>query len=485
MKNLLLPARPFCLALLSLLAAPAPAVAQSSAVASAATTAKPAEALAQQLDDYVRLYEQAGLFSGSVLVADQGRIVLQKGYGLADRTTGTPNMPDTKFRIGSLTKQFTAALVLQLVEQGKMKLDGRVGDYLPDYPSAAGRALTLHQLLSHTSGLPEYSAQPAFAAIATMPQSPTQLVALFASLPLDFTPGSQFHYSNSNYILLGAIIEKVTGQPYAQVFDTQIARPAGLRATTYAPTEPADARRAAGYQPTPTGLLPAPPIAMSVPYAAGAITSTVTDLYRWNEALLRTEALSAASQRLLFTPVKENYAYGWMVFKSRIGAAPDTVQIQEHNGAVNGFASFLVRVPQRRQCIVLLDNHSSPALADLRRGLLRLLNHQAATPPSVAAAPAAAVATGVSVVVPATVLNTYVGVYELNPGFRITIRQRDSRLFVQATGQSEFETDAASAVLFTLRGVPAQVEFGKNERGEVAQLYLLQGGRRQTAPRVE
>ncbi|MET4073960.1 serine hydrolase domain-containing protein [Hymenobacter sp. UYCo722] len=481
MKNLLLPAPSlFRVALLGLLAATAPA-----ATTTAAT--KPTVSLSQQLDDYVKLYEQAGLFNGSVMVADQGRIVLQKGYGLADRATSTPNTPDTKFRIGSLTKQFTAALVLRLVEQGKLKLDGRVGDYLPDYPTAAGRALTLHQLLSHTTGLPEYLALPALAAISTTPQTPSQLVAIFANQPLEFAPGSQHHYSNSNYILLGAIIEKVTGKSYAQVFDTQIARPAGLRATAYAPTEPADARRAAGYTTTPNGLAPAPPIHLSVPFAAGAITSTVTDLYRWNEVLLGTNVLSDASQRLLFTPVKENYAYGWMVFKARIGAAPDTVLMQEHNGAVNGFASYLVRVPERRQCIVLLDNHSSRALADLRRGLLRLINHQPATPPSVAAAPpaAAAASTAAPVAIAAAVLNTYVGVYELNPAFRITVRQRDNHLFVQATGQSELATDAASAVLFTLRGLPAQVEFGKNEKGEVAQLYLLQGGQRQTAPRVE
>ncbi|GAA4046331.1 hypothetical protein GCM10022409_35520 [Hymenobacter glaciei] len=488
MKNFLLPICSFRFVLLGLLATTAPAVAQqpASPAASATTTAQPAVSLTKQLDDYVKLYQQAGLFNGSVLVADQGRVVLQKGYGLANRTTGTHNTPNTKFRIGSLTKQFTAALVLQLVDQGKLKLDGRVGDYLPDYPSATGRALTLHQLLSHTSGLPEYLAQLAFAGIATTPQTPTQLVFIFAGLLLDYAPGSQFHYSNSNYILLGAIIEKVTGKSYAQVFDAQIAYPAKLRATAYAPTEPADARRAAGYSATPAGPVPAPPIHMSVPYAAGSITSTVTDLYRWNEALLGTKVLSAASQRLLFTPVKENYGYGWIVFQARIGTAPDTVLVQEHNGAVNGFSSFMVRVPQRQQCIVLLDNHSSPALAELRRGLLRLINHQAATPPSIAAAQAVApVTTGAPVAVPTALLNTYVGVYELSPTFRITVKQRDSRLFVQATGQPEFETEANSPALFTLRGVPAQVEFGKNEKGEVAQLYLLQGGRRQTAPRVE
>ena len=488
MNNLLPSAPSFRLALLGLLLGTSPAIAQTSSAASSAPAVATTSAvpLAQQLDDYVKLYEQAGLFSGSVLVAEQGSVVLQKGYGLANRATGARNMPDTKFRIGSLTKQFTAALVLKLVEQGKLKLDGRVSDYLPDYPSAAGRAITLHQLLSQTAGLPEYLALPGFAAIATTPQSPAQLVALFANQPLDFTPGTQYKYSNSNYILLGAIIEKAAGMPYAQAFDKLLVRPAKLQATAYAPTEPADARRAAGYQATPNGLVPAPPIHMSVPYAAGAITSTAPDLYRWSQALTDNKVLSAASQRLLFTPVKENYAYGWVVSQARIGNAPDTVLIQQHNGAVNGFASYLVRVPQRQQCIVLLDNNSNTrALNDLRRGLLRLLNHQPATPPNDPTVPARAAAPAAAVAVPVTTLNTYVGVYELNPSFRITVRQRESRLFVQATGQPEFETDAAAPALFTLRGVPAQVEFGKNEKGEIAQLYLLQGGARQKGIRVE
>ena len=475
----------FGLALLGLLSGIAPAVAQTApaTVAASAAPSPAAESLTQQLDAYVKRYEQAGLFNGSVLVADHDHVVLQKGYGLANQATGASNTPETKFRIGSLTKQFTAALVLKLVEQGQLKLDGRVGDYLPDYPSAAGRAITLHQLLSHTAGLPEYTTLPAFAAVSTIPQTPAQLVALFAGQPLDFAPGSQFRYSNSNYILLGAIIEKAAGQPYAKAFENLIARPAGLRATAYAPTEPADARRAAGYQTTPSGLTPAPPIHMSTPFAAGGIISTAPDLYRWSQALQGARVLSAASQRLLFTPVKENYAYGWIVAKARIGNEPDSVLIQQHNGAVNGFASYLVRVPQRGQCIVLLDNHSNTrALADLRRGLLRLLNHQPATAP---AAPEAASVPAPAVAVPTAVLDSYVGVYELSPAFRITVRQRNNRLFVQATGQSEFETDAASPILFTLRGVPAQVEFGKNDQGKIAWLYLLQGGTRQTAARVE
>jgi CubicO group peptidase (beta-lactamase class C family) len=453
----------------------------------ATTTATPAESLAQQLDDYVRQYEKAGLFMGTVLVADQGKVVLQKGYGLANREKGISNAPDTKFRIGSLTKQFTAALVLQLVEQGKLKLDGKVVDYLPGYPPA-GSQITLHQLLAHTAGLPDYTALPTFPTVMRSHQEPAQLLALFSGLPLEFSPGSQYRYSNSNYVLLGAIIEKVTGKPYAQVFQENIARPFKLKATSVDVVEAADPRRAAGYQPTPTGLLPTPPINLTVPYAAGAITSTALDLYRWSQALDGGKVLSEASKKQLFTPVLKNYAYGWMVFNAKIGAEADTTLIQEHNGGINGFSSFLVRVPQSQQVIVLLDNHNSQALGDLRRGLLRILHHQPAAAPVMAgaAAPVApAVAGATPVALSVALLNTYVGVYELSPSFRITVRERAGQLFVQATGQSEFETEAASPMLFSLKGVPAQVEFAKNTNGQVAQLILHQGGMAQRGAKVE
>ncbi|MBF9141230.1 serine hydrolase [Hymenobacter properus] len=471
MKNIFRPATAGLL-LLGVLAAPA-LMAQT--VASAPQAAIAPASMAQQLDDYVHQFEKSGRFMGTVLVADHGQVVLQKGYGLANREKGLANTPNTKFRIGSLSKQFTAALVLQLVEKGKLKLDGHVADYLPDYPQPAGGQITLHQLLSHTAGLPNYTAQPTFATtVMRTPHTPTQLVSLFSTLPLEFAPGTQYHYSNSGYVLLGAIIEKVTGKPYAQVFQENVAGPLKLKATSVDVQEPADARRATGYEATASGMETAPALDMSVPYAAGAITSTATDLYHWSQALEGNKVLSETSKKLLFTPVKNHYAYGWIVYKAKVGAEVDTILVQEHNGAINGFSSYLVRVPQSQQVIVLLDNHAGESLAELKRGLLRILHHQPATPP-VAATMAA----------DASTLGAYVGVYELAPTFRITVRQRDGRLFVQATGQSEFETEAMSPVLFALKGVPAEVEFSKNDKGQVAQLILHQGGHDQPAPKVE
>ena len=200
-------------------------------------------------------------------------------------------------------------------------------------------------------------------------------------------------------------------------------------------------------------------------------------MYRWHQALDGTKVLSAASKKLLFTAVKGSYACGWVVAKTKIG--PDSVTIQEHSGGVNGFRSFTVRVPESQQVIVLLDNHSGTVLPALRQGLFRILHHQPAAAPVAGAAGVAAVA------VSEATLSSYVGVYELAPTFRITVRQREGKLFVQATGQSEIETQAISPVLFALKGVPAQVEFARNNQGQVARLILHRGGHDQPAARIE
>ncbi|NML66679.1 serine hydrolase [Hymenobacter sp. RP-2-7] len=447
--------------------------------ASPAQTPPSAPPTTAQLAAYVRQFAQAGRFSGTVLVADQDRVLLAQGYGLADQGRREANTSATRFRIGSLSKQFTAVLVLQLVEQGQLKLDGTVADYLPDYPLPAGRQITLHQLLSHTAGLPDFTRLPVFAELARQPRTPAQLVASFAQEPLEFAPGTQFAYSNSGYVLLGAILERVTGQPYGQLLRERIARPLRLTATSYDLALPTGPGRATGYGSGADSLTAAFALNPTLAYAAGGITSTAPDLYRWSQALDGNKVLSAASRQRLFAPVRNHYAYGWLALTTALG--PDSLRTQEHNGAINGFTSLLVRVPQRQQCLVLLDNHADPTLPELRRGLLRLLHQLPASPPLVAARPAAS-GPGAPT---ATQLAAYVGVYELAPTFRIIVRERGGQLYVQATGQQEFATDATTAALFTLRGVPAKVEFVADAQGRVGQLVLHQGGRDTPAPRVE
>ena len=177
-----------------------------------------AQKTAQKIDALVKQYNDYGQFNGSVLVAEKGKIIYEKGFGLANMEWAIPNQPDTKFRIGSVTKQFTAALVLQLVEEGKIKLDGKITDYLTDYRKDTGDKVTIHQLLNHTSGIPSYTNRPDFfAEFSRDPYNITDFVKKFASGDLEFEPGSKYSYNNSGYSLLGAIIEKVTGKSYETV----------------------------------------------------------------------------------------------------------------------------------------------------------------------------------------------------------------------------------------------------------------------------
>ncbi len=234
---------------------------------------------AAKIDEVMTAASKYRLFNGSVLVSENGKVIYKKGLGMANMEWNIPNAPDTRFRLGSITKQFTAALVLQLVEQGKIKLDGKITDYLPDYRKDVGEKVTIHQLLNHTSGIPSYTGLAKFIEEASRNSySVDDFVKKYASNDLEFEPGSKFAYNNSGYFLLGAIIEKVTGKTYEQVLKERILDPLGMKNTGYDLSGPVIAKRAAGYVKTPVGYRNAPYLDMSIPYAAGSLYSTVEDL---------------------------------------------------------------------------------------------------------------------------------------------------------------------------------------------------------------
>lgn len=311
----------------------------------------------QKIDALLKQYYDYGQFNGSVLVAEKGKIIYEKGFGLANMEWSIPNQPDTKFRIGSVTKQFTAALVLQLVEEGKIKLDGTIADYLPDYRKDTGGKVTVHQLLNHTSGIPSYTGRPDFfAEVSRNPYSVADFVKKFASGDLEFEPGSKFSYNNSGYFLLGAIIEKVTGKPYETVLKERILAPLGMTNTGYDHHAPILQKRASGYEKTPTGYVNAAYLDMSLPYAAGSIYSTVGDLYKWEQSLFEDKILSAESKKLMFTPGLGNYGYGLIIADRPIGKTDLKTKVIQHGGGINGFNSLLTRLVDKQQTIILLDN---------------------------------------------------------------------------------------------------------------------------------
>jgi len=319
----------------------------------------------RQIDDLLARYHTYQQFNGAALVAENGKVLYKKGFGLANMEWNIPNEPDTKFRLGSITKQFTATLILQLVQQGKIKLDGKVSDYLPEYRKDTGSRMTIHHLLSHTSGVPNYTAQPGFFAnVSRNPFTVDDFVKQYASGDLEFEPGTKFNYSNSGYFLLGDIIEKVTGRPYEQVLKENILDPLGMKNTGYDHYGTVLSKRAAGYIKTQNGYENAAYLDMSMPYAAGSIYSTVEDLFLWDQALYGEKILSAASKELMFKPNLENYGYGFGIRKASLGPNKISVPVIEHNGGINGFSTIIVRLVGDKRLIVLLDNTSQGRYLD-------------------------------------------------------------------------------------------------------------------------
>src|SRR5687768_11004790 len=215
----------------------------------------PYAALAQdraaKIQEVLALAHKYKQFNGSALVAQNGKVVYKGAFGMANMEWGIPNTPDTRFRLGSITKQFTAALTLQLVEQGKIKLDGKITDYLPDYRQDIGQKVTVHHLLTHTSGIPSYTGQPGFFEnVSRNPYKVVDFVKQYASGDLEYEPGSKYSYNNSGYFLLGAIIERVTGKSYEQVLKENILDPAGMKNTGYDHHDTLIPKRAAGYAKT-------------------------------------------------------------------------------------------------------------------------------------------------------------------------------------------------------------------------------------------
>jgi CubicO group peptidase (beta-lactamase class C family) len=350
------------------------------------TSMASAQDKAKQIDELMRRYVDNGQFNGTVLVTDNGKVIFKKGYGLANMEWDIRNEPDTRFRLASVTKQFTSMLIMQLVEQGKLRLDGKITDYLPDYPKAAGDKVTLHHLLTHTAGIANYSDLPDYRTFERNRHKPADLIKKFSDLPLAFEPGSAFAYSNSGYILLGAIIEKVTGKSYEKVLQENIFTPLQMHNTGYDLSYKVLSRRASGYQRWNLVYENAPYIDMSIPYASGSLYSTVEDLALWDQALYTDKLLSASSKAILFTPYKNGYAYGWGVGKMQVGQLKDSIEVMQHQGAINGFNSTLIRIPANKQLVVLLNNTGAVNLGALQYDILRILYNQPFDLPKVSVA---------------------------------------------------------------------------------------------------
>ena len=306
--------------------------------------------LTAYIESFGRNWGERRRLSGFVIVARGDEPLYARAFGFADRERRVAATADTSFRIGSVTKQFTAAAILVLEQDGKLSTSDPVGKHLPDYTGPAA-AVTIHQLLTHTGGVPSYTGMPLVMATRAQPRTTAELLATFAELPLEFPPGTRFAYSNSGYALLGAIIERVSGQPYGDFVRTRLFEPAGMTRTVYGDAE-GDPDRALGYDVAGDGLAPATPIDLSVAFAAGGVRSTANDLVRWHRALEGDAILTAASKQKLYTPALEGYAYGWIIDDV------DGRRVVGHGGGIDGFLTDYVRVPELDLVVVTWSNNT-------------------------------------------------------------------------------------------------------------------------------
>ena len=324
---------------------------------------------ASRMEQVVQPLLAGNRFMGTVLVARGESVLLNKAYGYANLEWEIANSPTTRFRIGSITKQFTAAAILLLEQRGRLSVDDPVRKHLPDAP-AAWDTVTIFHLLTHTSGIPSFTSFPDYQATMSLAVTTEKLVERFRDRPLEFAPGEKFNYSNSGYVLLGYLIEKISGQTYAQFLQENIFTPLGMTGSGYDSNSAVVVRRAAGYSPGPNGLVNAPFLHMSIPHGAGALYSTTEDLHRWNKALFGGTLLSGASLKKMTTPFKNNYGFGITILTANGRTR------YAHGGGINGFNSSLAYYPESRVTVAVLANVNGPAADDIGAKLSALVHEE-------------------------------------------------------------------------------------------------------------
>lgn len=318
--------------------------------------------LATRIDNAIAPLFKAGEPGATIIVTKAGQPVFRKAYGLADVAKGQTMTPDTVMRIASITKQFTATTILMLADEGKLDLDDDINKFLPGYPTE-GKRITIKQLLTHTSGIANFTSKPGFEAGVAEDLTPGQMIDTFKNDPLQFEPGTRYAYSNSGYFLLGVIIEKVSGLSYAQFVEQRIFVPLGMNNSAYDGHERGNAPRAQGYTRSGTGtgvgFEHGKVVSMTQPYAAGGLVSTVDDLARWDAAVSAGTLLKPASQQKAFTahilPDGKSvpYGYGWSIGKLR------GMTMQSHGGGIYGYSSYALRLPGQQLYVAVLTNADS------------------------------------------------------------------------------------------------------------------------------
>ncbi len=397
----------------------------------------------------------------AALIVRDGQVVLRKGYGLTNVELGVPNTPESVFELGSVTKQFTAAAILMLAERGKLRLDDELQTYLPDYPKHDAK-ITIEQLLTHTAGVPNYTDLPEWMPRVREEMPLETLIALFKDKPLDFPPGSKWSYSNSGYILLGAVIEKVSGKSYERFVEDEIFEKLGMKSSRYGSTSEVIPHRAYGYDRGDDGYRNAEYLSMTQPYAAGSLMSTVDDLALWDRALSSETLLKRSSIERLFVPAKTSdgtnsrYGLGWGV-QSLAGKT-----IEAHGGGIFGFVTVDLRVPEEKLFLTILSNNPGAEKDPTSLGL------------SIAAKALGQPNEGrTAIALPEATLSEYVGVYQFDDTAKRVVTTENGKLFSQRAGGQKSEILASAKDVFYFPEGRGDITFRRGTDGKVTGAHFV------------
>jgi CubicO group peptidase (beta-lactamase class C family) len=321
---------------------------------------------AQKIDQLMTAYCNNGVFNGAVLVSCKGKVIFKKAFGIADREWDVPVTTDSKFKIASLSKSFTAMQILQLAEAGKISLTGTIKEYCPDYTGRLGDSITILQLLTHTSGLPGDNPPEIEAIQERLPHSLRDMVGYAEKADLVFAPGTGFSYSNFGYYILAYIVERVSGKPYDVALKESVLNPAGMYNTSQFNNDRIEKKLVRGYEyKLLYGYENAVMFDHTYTVGAGGMISTVEDLYRWDRALYSGKLLGRELTAKMFTPFSNgNYGYGWFISYRKIGRTGDSILVADHAGSINGFGSWMARILSDSSLVVVLKNQRSDTYID-------------------------------------------------------------------------------------------------------------------------
>ena len=406
----------------------------------------PAQTSSSRFDEYVRAYVRNGDFSGSILVARHGHIVFQKSYGQANAEWGIPNTEKTKYHVASVTKTFTAAAVVMLEQQGKLRLSDSLSKYVPDYLN--GDRITIEQMLVHSSGLPDYYSLPEYATKKYQRVTLPELIAWVKTKPLDFLPGSKSSYSNTGYGFLAYIIEQVSGKPYDRFITDEILKPAGMNDTGTFRDEALIRNRASGYQPAlgDAGMRNAPLYDKTILTGSGSLYSTTEDLYAWYRAI---------QARRFFDIGKLAHPYGWGT-----GETKGKHKYIEQSGRDPGFASHISAFPDDDLVVIVLGNLEDAAVNVMASDLAELALGESVQPP-----PARARTTS-----PVRSVNEYPGRYEVNPAFLLDVKAEGPDLYLRGTGGDYLPLEPLGQESFFYRQLYVKVGFRRDKSGKIEAL---------------